>query len=80
MRASLAALGIESFDDLWARRVLPFPGYAARARGTCPIHTELDTQLGYRSARAMFEGTTVSEQQLLGTSDDRAAASYCSKQ
>jgi spermidine synthase len=65
MRASLAELGIKNFDDLWARRIATFGDYAARARSACPIHTELDTRLGYRSARAMFEGTTVSEQALL---------------
>jgi spermidine synthase len=69
VRASLVELGIESFDELWARRVLPFPDYAKRARRDCPIHTELDSRLGYRSAVAMFEGTTVSEDELLGTRD-----------
>ena len=66
MRASLAELGIKSFDELWGRRVLPFPDFATRARSTCPIHTALDTALGYRSARALFSGTTVSEDELLG--------------
>ncbi len=74
MRASLAELGIEDFDALWARRVLPFPDYALRARSTCPIHTELDTRLGYRSARALFAGTTLSEQEVLGTRVDVEAA------
>jgi len=74
VRASSAELGIKSFDDLWARRVLPFPDYALRARRTCPIHTELDTRLSYRSARALFAGTTLSEQELLGASGDGAAA------
>jgi hypothetical protein len=46
--------------------VLPFPDYATRARRDCPIHTELDTRLGYHSALAMFEGTIVSEHALLG--------------
>jgi hypothetical protein len=62
----MAELGIKDFNQLWARRVLPFPEYATRARSTCPIHTELDTRLGYRSARAMFAGTIVSEQELFG--------------
>jgi hypothetical protein len=64
MRASLAELGIKDFDALWARRVTAFPDYAARARSACPIHTELDTQLGYRSARAMFAGAMVFEGEL----------------
>jgi len=67
MRASMAELGIKEFDDLWSRRVPSFPEYSARARGTCPIHTQLDTQLGYRSAHAMFEGKRVSEDDLFGT-------------
>jgi len=73
MRASMAELGIKAFDDLWSRRVLAFPDYAARARNTCPIHTELDTRLGYRSAHAMFAGTRVAEQELLGTGGDGGA-------
>jgi len=67
MRASLAELGIKTFDELWSRRVLPFPDYATRARSACPIHTALDTALGYRSARALFSGTTISEDEVLGT-------------
>ena len=65
LRASMAELGIKGFDELWSRRVLGFPVYAARARSNCPIHTELDTQLGYRSARAMFAGVTVPEYDVL---------------
>ena len=70
VRASLAELGIKDFDDLWSRRVPAFPDYATRARSTCPIHTELDTRLGYRSARAMFDGTTLVEHEVLGTRAD----------
>jgi spermidine synthase len=66
MRASLAELGIADFDALWARRIPTFPDYAARARRECPIHTTLDTRLGYRAARAMFEGTTLEENDVLG--------------
>ena len=69
VQASLAELGIKSFDELWARRVLPFPDYAARARTTCPIHTELDTRLVYRSALALFAGTTLSEHEVLDADD-----------
>jgi len=69
VQASLAELGIKNFDELWARRVLPFPSYATRAQENCPIHTELDTRLGYRSARALFAGTALSEDELLGTGD-----------
>jgi len=65
VRASLAELGIKDFDDLWARRVSAFPSYATRAQQNCPIHTELDTRLGYASARAMFDGTIVAEGELL---------------
>jgi hypothetical protein len=39
---------------------------AMRARSTHPIRTEPDARLGYRSEVAMFDGTTVSEQRLLG--------------
>ncbi len=64
--ASLAELGIKDFDELWARRVRPFPYYAERARRDCPIHTELDTALGYRASRAMFDGKILFEHELLG--------------
>ncbi|HEX5043113.1 MAG TPA: hypothetical protein VFV75_09410 [Candidatus Polarisedimenticolaceae bacterium] len=64
VRTSFAELGIRDFDELWARRVPHFPDYAARAVSECPIHTELDTRLGYRSARALFRGSTVDEADL----------------
>ena len=73
MRASLAELGIKDFDELWARRVPSFPDYATRSIHDCPIHTELDTRLGYRSARALFEGTVVSEEELFPPRGDGAA-------
>jgi SAM-dependent methyltransferase len=69
MRASLAELGIKDFDALWARRVIPFTNYAARVSRDCPIHSELDTGLGYRAAHAMFRGTIVSEDELLASPD-----------
>ncbi len=69
VQASLAELGIKSFDELWARRVLPFPSYAMHAQEHCPIHTELDTRLGYRSARALFAGTTLTEHEVLNADD-----------
>ena len=70
VQASLAELGIKHFDELWARRVLPFPPYATRAQENCKVHTELDTRLGYRSALALFAGTTLSEDEVLGTQRD----------
>ncbi len=73
-RDSLAEIGIEDFDELWARRVLPFPFYADRARRSCPVHTELDTALGYLAARAMFDGKLVFEHELLGAGPGGAAA------
>lgn len=72
VRASLAELGVRDFDDLWARRVSPFPDYVSRARRDCPIHTELDTRLGYRAARAMFDGMTLLEDDVLRSRGDRA--------
>lgn len=66
VRASLAELGIADFDALWARRIPAFPEYAARARRDCPVHTTLDTRLGYRAARAMFAGTILEEETVLG--------------
>jgi spermidine synthase len=69
VRASLAELGIKGFDELWARRVRAFPSYATRAQEKCPIHTELDTRLGYASARAMFDGAIVAEDALFGMDD-----------
>ena len=68
VRASLAELDIKDFDVLWSRRVASFSDYAARARRDCPIHTELDTRLGYVCARAMFSGATVLENEVLGPS------------
>jgi spermidine synthase len=69
VRASLDELKIHDFDALWARRVLRFPAYATHALASCPIHTELDTRLGYASARALFAGAMVSEDELLGPSE-----------
>lgn len=69
VRASLAELGMKDFEDVWSRRLPSFPEYARRARQDCPIHTELDTRLGYRAARAMFEGATVPEGEILAPRD-----------
>jgi predicted membrane-bound spermidine synthase len=69
VRASLAELGIQDLDDVWARRLEGFPAYARRAARECPVHTELDTNLGYRAARAMFVGSTVSGSELLDARD-----------
>ena len=66
VRASLAELGIKSLDELWNRRVRPFPLYADRAFRACAVHTELDTGLAYRAARALFDGTMLYEHELLG--------------
>lgn len=74
VRASLTELGTKGFDDLWARRVGPFPHYAARARRDRPIHTELDTSIGYRAAHAMFEGKLLYEHELLGAGPGEGVA------
>jgi len=70
--ASLWELGIKGFDDLWSRRVLPFPDYAGRAHRSCPLHTAIDTSLNYRASHALFKGTVLDEPALLG---DGAAVS-----
>ena len=66
IRTSSAAIGIQSFDDLWSRRVPRFSSFAEDARRRCPTHTVLDTQLSRRATTAMFSGRTVAQQDLVG--------------
>ncbi len=75
VQASLAELGIESLDDLWKRRVRPFPPYAERALRSCPVHTLLDSHIAYRASRALFDGTMLYEHELLGAAAIRTVPS-----
>lgn len=64
--ASLRETGVDGFDGLLRREVVPFPGYVERARERCPIHRAEDVGLVYRAGRALFAGTSVLEPELFG--------------
>jgi spermidine synthase len=63
---SLAEAGVDGAAAILEREILEFPAYAARARTSCAPHVAGEARLAYRAARALYDGRSLSEDELFG--------------